>query len=63
VVHALALELGMTVGRLSDEMGSQEFRDWLAFYGQREEESKKPKERDLSTMRPEEIAAMFGKVR
>jgi len=63
VVHALALELGMTVARLSDEMGNREFQDWLAFYAQREEESKKPKERDLSTMRPEEIAAMFGKVR
>jgi len=53
----------MSVSRLSDEMGNREFQDWLAFYAQREEESKKPKERDLSAMRPEEIAAMLGKMR
>jgi hypothetical protein len=63
VVHALALELGMTVARLSAEMGNREFQDWLSFYAQREEESKKPQARDLSTMRPEEIAAMIGQAR
>ena len=41
-LHTLAIELGMTVGRLMDELTLQEFLDWLQYFKQRDEEPEAP---------------------
>jgi hypothetical protein len=55
-LHALALHLGMTVGRLADELSYGELMDWVEFFKRRDE----PKEVDWAAKSPGEIASMFG---
>lgn len=55
-VHALALELGMTVERLYAEMSVEEFVSWLRFYQQKDEP---PKPDDLPELTPEAFMAQF----
>ena len=52
-LHALAMELGMTVGRLQDELTVAEFTDWLQFFRQRNEE---PEPEQLT---PEAMMGLF----
>ena len=50
----------MTVSAMLEQMSHREFMDWLAFYRQRDEEVKKPKQVDLTQMPRGEVAALFG---
>ena len=55
-MHSLALELGMTVRQLLEEMDVEEFVSWLRFYQQRGEEP----EEELQELSPEALMAAFG---
>lgn len=61
--HGLARELGMTVGRLMDEVDSQELAQWMAFFSLEEEERKQkqqtPKQEDPKAL-AEKIKASLG---
>lgn len=57
-LHSLASDLGMTVGRLIDELTMREFRDWVAYYAQRDRDE--PVEPDWESMNPSQIARAFN---
>lgn len=50
----------MPVARLLEELTYPEFLDWMAFYRQKEEERNKPPEHDWASMKPGEVAHLFG---
>jgi hypothetical protein len=53
-LHSLAIELGMTVGKLMDELTVQEFADWIQYYKQRDEEPEPPE------LTPEAMMGLFN---
>jgi hypothetical protein len=55
-MHQIAMDLGMTVGRLKREMGMKEFADWVAFYEMNNAEPQKPNLLDS----PDALIGGFG---
>jgi len=58
-VHQLALQLGMPVAKLLDEVSWSEMLDWITFFRQRDE---KPKEDavEVGKLSKEQMKAMFS---
>ena len=52
-LHTLAIELGMTVGKLMDELTLDEFLSWVQYFKQRDEEP------ELEPLTPQAMAEMF----
>jgi hypothetical protein len=53
----LALQLGKTVGQLTNEMSWSEYQGWVLYFA---EQNKEPEPLDLTQMSESQIAKLFG---
>ena len=59
-MHALALELGMTVGRLSQEMTMREYYDWLLYFDRVKHHEKEPEKEAFDWSDPAAVKDAFA---